>query len=250
MIGIENLSKTFFPDSPREVRALNNINLHITPGKFTILIGANGSGKSTLLNMLTGSEKPDTGKIFIDKVNIIAQPEYQRSKIIARIFQDPLMGTAPDLSVIDNFRLASLRTKVKGLTIGKTPGFKKIVQEKIARLNMGLENKIDQLMGSLSGGQRQALTLIMAIMDKSKLLLMDEPNAALDPYASQVILDNAQKIITDHNLCSIMVTHNLKDALKYADHLIVIKNGMIQQDIQITDRSTLSVSELYGFMGI
>jgi len=181
-------------------------------------------------------------------VNIIPQPEYQRSKFIARIFQDPLMGTAPDLSVIDNFRLASLRTKAKSLTIGKTSGFRIFVQDKIAQLNMGLENKIDQLMGNLSGGQRQALTLIMAIMDESKLLLMDEPNAALDPYASQVILENAQKIIADHNLCSIMVTHNLKDAVKYADHLIVIKNGMIQQDRQIINRSSLSVAELYSFM--
>lgn len=248
MIGIENLSKTFFADSPREVKALGNINLQIFPGKFTILIGTNGSGKSTLLNMMTGSEKPDTGKIFIDKVNIIPQPEYQRSKMIARIFQDPLMGTAPDLSVIDNFRLASLRTKAKSLTIGKTAGFRKIVQNKIAQLNMGLENKIDQLMGNLSGGQRQALTLMMAIMDESKLLLMDEPNAALDPYASQVILENAQKIIADHNLCSIMVTHNLKDAVKYADHLIVIKNGVVQQDRQISERSSLSVAELYGLM--
>jgi len=248
MIGIENVSKTFFANGPREVRALNNINLQISPGKFTILIGTNGSGKSTLLNMLTGSEKPDTGKIFIDGVNIIPQPEYQRSKFIARIFQDPLMGTAPDLSVIDNFRLASLRTKAKSLTIGKTSGFRIFVQDKIAQLNMGLENKIDQLMGNLSGGQRQALTLIMAIMDESKLLLMDEPNAALDPYASQVILENAQKIIAHHNLCSIMVTHNLKDAVKYADHLIVIKNGMIQQDRQIINRSSLSVAELYSFM--
>lgn len=248
MIGIENVSKTFFANGPREVRALDNINLQISPGKFTILIGTNGSGKSTLLNMLTGSEKPDTGKIFIGRVNIIPQPEYQRSKFIARIFQDPLMGTAPDLSVIDNFRLASLRTKAKSLTIGKTSGFRIFVQDKIAQLNMGLENKIDQLMGNLSGGQRQALTLIMAIMDESKLLLMDEPNAALDPYASQVILENAQKIIADHNLCSIMVTHNLKDAVKYADHLIVIKNGMIQQDRQIINRSSLSVAELYSFM--
>lgn len=248
MIIIKDLSKTFFSGTQREVKAVQNINLQIVPGEFTVLIGTNGSGKSTLLNLLTGSLRPDSGKILFDEQDIIALPEYQRSKLIARIFQDPLMGTAPDLSILDNFRLAALRTRLKSLSIGNTQAFKKNVQAHISQLNMGLENKVDQLMGSLSGGQRQALTLMMAVMDTSKLLLMDEPNAALDPYASQVILENARKIITQHNLCSIMVTHNLKDAVTYADHLVQIKNGQIMHDMEKVNRSSLSVAELYGWM--
>jgi len=248
MVQIEQLSKIFNVGKPDEVRAVQEISLQLMPGEFTILVGTNGSGKSTLINLITGSLKTDTGKIYIDEDEVSAIPEYKRSRLIARIFQDPLQGTAPDLTILDNFRLASLRSKPKLLRIGNSQAFRSRVQEQVALLKLGLENKLDQLMGTLSGGQRQALTLSMAVMDEARLILMDEPNAALDPRTSELILDTARSIIREHNLCSIMVTHNLRDAANYADHLIHMKDGMIRHDVSGGESRRISVAQLYEWM--
>lgn len=248
MVQIEGISKSFQLAGGQQLPALQHINLKLVPGEFTILIGTNGSGKSTLLNIITGSQRADTGTIRIGGRDISQLAEHKRSKLIARIFQDPLKGTAADLSILENFRLASLRSKPKLLKIGNSSVFKKRVQEQISQLHMGLENKTDQQMGTLSGGQRQALTLCMAIMDDAELLLMDEPNAALDPHASMVILETAQKIIREHQLCSIMVTHNLKDAIAYSDHLLHLKEGKIMHDVPETEKSGLTIAELYDWM--
>jgi putative ABC transport system ATP-binding protein len=173
--------------------------------------------------------------------------DFERSKWIARIFQNPLMGTAPDLSIIDNFRLASMRTKSKKLILGITNKFRSEVQEKIRLLNMGLENKLDSAVGSLSGGQRQALTLSMAIMDEAKILLMDEPTAALDPKSSELLMDNAVKFISLFGFTTIFITHHLKDAHRFGNRIIQMHAGKIIRDIQHLEKEKLQLNDLYGW---
>ena len=191
MISISNLSKVYNKGKANQVVALKNINLEIDAEEFAVIVGSNGSGKSTLLNSIAGSVFPTSGDIFISNTNITKRADYERSKWISRVFQNPLSGTAPDLSILDNFRLAALRTVSKKLRIGTSESFKKEVQDKIASLNMNLENKIYQPMGSLSGGQRQALTLLMSVMDTGQILLLDEPTAALDPRSAATVTRRA-----------------------------------------------------------
>jgi putative ABC transport system ATP-binding protein len=171
MIELQHISKTFNRGQSNEVNALKDVSLTISKGQFAVIVGSNGSGKTTLLNVIAGAEIASSGKILINQTDVTKLAEYNRSKWIARVFQNPLSGTAPDLSIIDNFRLAALRTGNRKLTIGVNEDFKKTVRDKIATLNMGLENKIEQAMGTLSGGQRQALTLLMSVMDKTEILL-------------------------------------------------------------------------------
>jgi putative ABC transport system ATP-binding protein len=181
MIEFRNVNKTFNKGQPSEVIALKDINLVINKGEFVVIIGSNGSGKTTLLNVLSGAETCSSGNILINGIDTTTLPEYKRSLWIARVFQNPMSGTAPDLSILDNFRLAAIRTSPKKLRIGVNDKFRNEVQEKIASLSMNLEDKLDMPMGALSGGQRQALTLLMSVMDKTDILLLDEPAAALDP---------------------------------------------------------------------
>lgn len=249
MIQLIQLAKTFNTGSEAEIKALKPLDLYIHAGEFTVLIGSNGSGKSTLLNLIAGTYMPDSGRILIDGEDLTALPDYRRSRFIARIFQDPLMGTAPDLSMMDNFRLAALRSKPKMLSTGMDQAFKKKVIEVISRLGMGLETKTDQPIGRLSGGQRQALTLCMATMDSARVLLMDEPSAALDPRSSQRILETARDIITSSGLAAVMVTHNLKDALLYADRLIQMKEGQVIHDYGKSVLADLTIAGLYDSMG-
>jgi putative ABC transport system ATP-binding protein len=199
MIEIANISKTFNTGKPNQVNAISKVSLNIKAGEFVVIVGSNGSGKTTLLNLVAGNILPNTGTITIDGNNVTRLPEYKRSKWIARIFQNPLLGTAGDLSIVDNFRLAAIRTQYKGLTIGKNEGFKKLVKDKIATLGMGLESKIEQPIGTLSGGQRQALTLLMSVMDTCKILLLDEPTAALDPRSAENY--NKKQHIPNHIRC-------------------------------------------------
>ena len=245
MISIQNISKTFNKGNPNEVKALSKVNLEVKKKEFVVLIGANGSGKSTLLNALSGYFKVDEGKILIEREDVTQLADYKRSKWIARIFQNPLSGTAPDLSILDNFRLASLRTQMKGLRIGVNSRFKQEVKEKIALLGMGLENKLEQAMGTLSGGQRQALTLIMAIMDEAKILLMDEPTAALDPKSGKNLMIKAQEIIHEFGLTTILVTHDLKDAHQYGNRIIQMQEGEIIRDIQEKEKPELELTDLF-----
>ena len=214
------------------------------PKEFVVVIGANGSGKSTLMNIISGAEKPSSGTIFINEDDVTNLPEYKRSKWISRVFQNPLSGTAPHLSIIENFRLASLRTQSKLLSVGINDAFKKTVQDKIAGLGMGLENKINQNMGTLSGGQRQALTLLMSVMDDTEVLLLDEPTAALDPKIAATILQTAEKIIHQLNLTAIFITHNLKDAHQYGNRLIRLQEGMIMNDLNADEKSRISASDM------
>ena len=249
MIDIKNIYKTFNKGKPNQVDAVNGIDLHIGTEEFVVIIGSNGSGKTTLLNLISGSVLPTSGTVSIDGNDVTNMPDYRRSQWIARVFQNPLSGTASDLSILDNFRLAAIRTKFKSLSIGVNEPFKKQVKEKIATLGMGLENKIDQPMGTLSGGQRQALTLLMSIMDNCQVLLLDEPTAALDPRSAEVVMKTANKLISDFKLTAILITHNLKDAYNYGTRIIQMGEGLILKDISTTQKTKLKQNDLFDWFG-
>ena len=245
MISIQNLEKIFNKGKVNEVQALRGVDLEIKEGEFLIVVGANGSGKSTLLNLIAGNLFPTSGNIFINGSDVSRLPDYKRSKWIARVFQNPLSGTAPELSILDNFRLAALRTSKKQLKIGVSDSFKSEVKAQIASLGMGLENKIEQPMGTLSGGQRQALTLLMGVMDSCEILLLDEPTAALDPRSAESVMQTADRLISEHNLTAIMITHNLKEAFKYGNRLLQMEEGKILRDLNFVERNRLSQADIY-----
>lgn len=245
MIQLNHISRIFNSDQVNEVMALKEVTLEIKRGEFVCLIGSNGSGKTTLLNVISGAVPPSEGKVYLHGEDATSLPEHKRSKWIARVFQNPLGGTAPDLSVLDNFRLAALRTSKKTLRIGINGAFKEKVRARIAELGLGLEDKVQQPMGTLSGGQRQALTLLMSTMDHTDILLLDEPTAALDPRSAEVVLQTAQRIIDEYDLTTVFITHNLQDALKYGNRLIQMKNGRIERDLDSTAKSQLQLPEVY-----
>ncbi|SDF80514.1 ABC transporter ATP-binding protein [Mucilaginibacter sp. P25] len=247
MITITDVHKTFNKGKANQVNAVNGITLEIKDGEFLVIVGSNGSGKTTLLNLIAGSVSPDNGTISIDGNDVTNMPDYKRSRWIARVFQNPLSGTAPDLSILDNFRLASIRTKRKGLSVGVNDAFKKQVQEKVAGLGMGLQDKIDQPMGTLSGGQRQALTLLMSVMDSCKVLLLDEPTAALDPRSADVVMRTADTLIREFNLTAVFITHNLKDAFNYGTRIIQMGEGLIINDLSGTDKASLKQNDLFDW---
>ncbi|PHN03458.1 ABC transporter ATP-binding protein [Flavilitoribacter nigricans DSM 23189 = NBRC 102662] len=245
MIRLAEVSKTFNRGEVNEVEALRGIDLEIAPGSFTVLLGSNGSGKTTLLNVISGAILPSAGNIYIRSNEVTDLPEHRRSRWIARVFQDPLGGTAPDLSILDNFRLAALRTAAKTLRIGINDAFRKKVQDTIAELGLGLENKLQQPMGSLSGGQRQALTLLMSVMDHTDILLLDEPTAALDPKSADVVLRTAEKIIGKFQLTTIMITHNLGESLRFGNRLIQMDQGRIIRDLNASEKEKVRLEDLY-----
>jgi putative ABC transport system ATP-binding protein len=249
MIQLSKINKTFNTGKPNQVTAINNVDLDIKTGEFVVIVGSNGSGKTTLLNLVSGNILPNSGSIIIDGNNVTRLPEYKRSKWIARIFQNPLLGTAADLSIIDNFRLAALRTQSKSLSIGKNDKFKSLVKDRIATLGMGLEDKTEQPIGTLSGGQRQALTLLMSVMDTCKILLLDEPTAALDPRSAENVLRIAANLIKEYQLTAILVTHNLKDAGNYGSRIIQMGEGEILKDVAGTEKQSLHQNELFSWFG-
>jgi len=249
MIAINDVHKVYNRGKANQVNAVNGVDLEIAEQEFLVIVGSNGSGKTTLLNLVAGSVLPGSGTVHIDSNNVTKLADYRRSEWIARVFQNPLSGTAPDLSILDNFRLAAIRTKAKGLSIGINDNFKKQVKDKISTLGMGLENKTDQLMGTLSGGQRQALTLLMSVMDTCKVLLLDEPTAALDPRSADIVMRTADKLITDFKLTAILVTHNLKDAYTYGNRIIQMGEGKILHDLKGMDKSALKQNDLFDWFG-
>jgi len=247
MIKFNHVYKSFHVGRPNEVVALKDVDLHIAASEFLILVGSNGSGKSTLLNLIAGNIFPTSGEIEIAGQNVNKLPEYKRSQWLARVFQNPLQGTAPELSIVENFRLASLRTSPKRLKIGLNAAFKKEISERVAMLGLGLENKLQQAMGSLSGGQRQALSLLMAVMADIKILLLDEPTAALVPRSAKIVLETADKLIKDYSITAIMVTHNLKDAHQYGSRIIQLYNGEILRDIRKDKKELLNYADMYDW---
>jgi putative ABC transport system ATP-binding protein len=249
MIAITNIFKTFNKGKTNQVNAVNGIDLTIADEEFVVIVGSNGSGKTTLLNLISGSILPTSGAIIIDGDDVTKLADYQRSKWIARVFQNPMSGTASELSILDNFRLAAIRTKSKGLTIGVNDAFKAQVKEKIAVLGLGLENKIEQPMGTLSGGQRQALTLLMSVMDECRILLLDEPTAALDPKSAEIVMHTADNLSKEFKLTTILVTHNLKDAYNYGTRIIQIAEGNILKDIDTAHKHKLKQNDLFEWFG-
>ena len=249
MIDLKNVHKTFNRGKANQVDAVSGLDLRIAEKEYLVIVGSNGSGKTTLLNLIAGSVLPSSGSIYIDDNDVSKLHDYKRSKWIARVFQNPLSGTAPDLSILDNFRLAAIRTKTKGLSIGVNDQFKSTVREKIAMLGMGLENKTEQPMGTLSGGQRQALTLLMSVMDSCKVLLLDEPTAALDPRSAEVVMKTADKLTKDFDLSTILITHNLKDAYNYGNRIIQMAEGKIINDMAGQKKSALKQNDLFDWFG-
>ncbi len=245
MITLRNINKIFNKGRANEVRALNDVNLEIKAGEFAVIVGSNGSGKSTLLNLIAGSLLPDEGKVLLNGQPVNSMADYRRSKWVARVFQNPLSGTAPDLSILDNFRLAAIRTQRKGLAVGINPQFRERVRSEVATLGMGLENKLDQPMGTLSGGQRQALTLLMSVTDKCDVLLLDEPTAALDPKSADVVMKTADKLIKVHSLTAVLITHNLKDAFCYGNRILQMAEGKIVRDISASEKLQLSKNQIF-----
>ena len=247
MIEFKSVNKTFNKGQPSEVVALKDINLVINKGEFVVIVGSNGSGKTTMLNALAGAEICSSGQIFIGGVDVTRLPEYKRSKWVARVFQNPMSGTAPELSILDNFRLAAIRTTAKTLRVGVNEAFRKEVKDRIATLGMGLENKVDQPMGALSGGQRQALTLLMSVMDKTDILLLDEPTAALDPRAADLVMQTADKLIKEYQLTALLITHQIKDAKTYGNRLLQMHMGVVERDLNSTAKDALTVQEMFGW---
>lgn len=247
MITINEIHKVFNRGKANQINAVNGIALQIKSQEFLVVVGSNGSGKTTLLNLVAGSVIADSGTITIDDNDVTKMADYKRSQWIARVFQNPMSGTASDLSILDNFRLAAIRTKPKGLSIGINDKFRQQVKDKIATLGMGLENKIEQPMGTLSGGQRQALTLLMSVMDSCKVLLLDEPTAALDPRSAEVVMRTANTLIDEFKLTAILITHNLKDAYNYGTRIIQMGEGLIINDLDKKEKSSLKQNDLFDW---
>ena len=248
MIKFTNVYKSFTDDAGQVNALIADLNITFNPAEFTMIIGANGSGKSTLLNIIAGLVYPDKGTIALNQKEIQQLKTYERSKYIARIFQNPLQGSVAELTVMENMRLAFLRNQSKGLTLGISKAFREIVKHEISTLNLGLENKTEQKMGTLSGGQRQALTLVMATLCDAKVLLMDEPTAALDPKSAHSLMENAANIIKEKQLTTLMVTHNMREAVNYGNRLLMMKEGGIEIDLQGEEKMKLSANHLFDWL--
>ena len=244
MLDIQNIVKTFNAGTVNEKIALRGVSLHLNPGDFVTVIGGNGAGKSTLMNSVAGAYGVDKGKILIDGIDITHLPEYKRAKYIGRVFQDPMMGTAANMWIEENLALAARRGKPRTLRAGITKAEREEYKEQLKILDLGLENRLTTKVGLLSGGQRQALTLLMATLQKPKLLLLDEHTAALDPKTAAKVLDVTQRIVEKDNLTTLMITHNMRDAIAYGNRLIMMYDGKIVVDVSGEEKKHLTVEQL------
>jgi putative ABC transport system ATP-binding protein len=243
-LEVRGVEKTFYAGTVNEVRALRGINFNLQPGEFTTVIGGNGAGKSTLLNIVAGVFPPDTGTITISRHDCTRLSEDRRATLIGRVFQDPLAGTAPNLTIEQNMAMALLRGLRHGLGPGVTAARRAIFREHLARLGLGLENRLGARAGLLSGGQRQALTLLMATMRRPDLLLLDEHTAALDPATAQVILELTARLIADLHLTALMVTHNMSQALAVGTRTLMMHDGQVILDLGGAERQGQTVASL------
>ena len=241
MLDIQRISKTFNPGTVNEKKAITDLSLHLNKGEFVTVIGSNGAGKSTLFNAIAGSFYVDDGAITVGGHDMTFLPEYKRAKRIGRLFQDPLKGTAPNMTIEENLALAA----------GNGGWFSRLTQkdrarfrDRLALLDMGLEDRLNQPVGLLSGGQRQALTLLMATMNPPWLLLLDEHTAALDPKTAAKVLDTTEKIVQRDKLTTLMITHNMRDAIAHGNRLIMLYDGRIVLDVSGTDRAGMTVEDL------
>lgn len=244
MLKIENVIKYFDKDTPNERIALKNISLEINEGDFVTVIGGNGAGKSTLMGVISGAVTPDSGKIFIDDVDVTQIKEHNRAKWLGRVFQDPSKGTAPDMEILENLAMANRRGSKRTLRWWITPEEQKNYEQKLINLDLGLDKRLHAKVGLLSGGQRQALTLLMATLQKPKLLLLDEHTAALDPKTAFKVMQLTDKVVNENKLTTLMITHNMRDAIKYGNRLIMLSNGEIIYDVGGEEKSKLTVDDL------
>ncbi len=244
MLEIKNIFKTFNAGTINEKKALRDLSLHLQPGDFVTVIGGNGAGKSTMLNCITGMYPVDEGQILIDGVDVTHLPEYRRAKYIGRVFQDPMMGTAATMQIEENLALAARRGKVRGLRSGITKQEREQYKEALKILDLGLEERLTSKVELLSGGQRQALTLLMATLQEPKLLLLDEHTAALDPKTAAKVLDATQRIVEKSNLTTLMITHNMRDAIAYGNRLIMMYDGHVVVDVSGEEKKNLTVEQL------
>lgn len=244
MLRINSVSKTFNKNTPDEHRGLDNLNFNVEEGEFVTIIGGNGAGKSTLFNVISGSMLCDSGKIELDRNEITYMPEHRRASLIGRIFQDPMKGTAPNMTVGENLIIAYMRSTKKNIMRGPSKKDKMFIREHLAELGLGLEDRMNTKIGLLSGGQRQAITLTMATLVKPKLLLLDEHTAALDPLSAKNVVDLTNKIISENNITTLMITHNISSALALGSRTIMMDSGDIALDLNKDERSNMSVQDL------
>jgi len=244
MITLRDIHKKFNAGTQNEVYALRGIDLHIRQGEFVTIIGTNGSGKSTLLNLLAGTITPDTGTVFINDQDVTRQKDYERAHSIARVFQNPFMGTAPEMTIAENLLIASLRGRKHHLRMGLSAGRLASFREQVARLEMQLEDRLDNIIGSLSGGQRQAVSLLMAVIRKPDVLLLDEHTAALDPKSAAQIIALTKAFVEKESLTTFMVTHSMQQALELGCRTLMMHKGQIIDDIDEKEKRELTVDDL------
>lgn len=244
MLEIKNITKTFNPGTVNEKVALKDLSLTLKDGDFVTVIGGNGAGKSTMLNAIAGVWKPDSGSIIIDGTDITSMPEHKRAKFLGRVFQDPMMGTAANMQIDENLALAKRRGKRRGLAWWIRKNERAEYTKLLSMLDLGLEDRLTTKVGLLSGGQRQAITLLMASLNQPKLLLLDEHTAALDPKTAAKVLEITDRIVQENNLTTVMITHNMKDAINHGNRLIMMHEGKIIVDVEGEEKKKLTVENL------
>ncbi len=245
MLTLKNITKTFNPGTVNEKLALDNVSLHLAPGDFAAIVGSNGAGKTTLFGAITGDFIPDTGTVTLDGRDITLLPDYRRAKVIGRMFQDPLRGTAPNMTIEENLALAYLRASGHTSPLSRISNRERAqFAERLAALGLGLEDRMKQPVGLLSGGQRQALTLLMATVVTPKLLLLDEHTAALDPATADKVLALTKTIVAENGLTCLMITHNMHDALTFGNRTLMMDHGRIVLDVAGEERAKMTVDDL------
>ncbi|WP_085993928.1 ABC transporter ATP-binding protein [Oceanobacillus senegalensis] len=244
MLKLQDISVTFNEGTPDEKKALKNIQLELKQGEFVTVIGSNGAGKSTLMNIISGVLVPDVGDVYIADKQVVHLPEYKRSKYIGRVFQDPMAGTAPSMTIEENLAMAYSRNKKRKLKLGVTKQRKKLFKEYLETLNLGLENRLTAKVGLLSGGERQALSLLMSTFTEPNILLLDEHTAALDPSRAELITNLTDQIVKDSGLTTLMITHNMQQALDLGSRLIMMDKGQIIFDVSGKEKEKLTVEDL------
>ncbi len=243
-VQLQSVTKTFFPGTVNEMKALQGVDLTLQPGEFVTVVGSNGAGKSTLLNVVAGVIQPEQGSILLGGADVTRQTEVQRARRIGRVFQNPTAGTAPSLTVEENLSLALARGERRGLLWAVTGGKRRRLQEELVQLGLGLENRLTDKVGLLSGGQRQALSLLMATLKRPEVLLLDEHTAALDPRTAALIADLTARWVQQHRLTTLMVTHNLEQAIRLGDRLIMMHQGRIVLDMEGEEKASLTIEGL------
>ena len=246
MLKVTNLQKTFNPGTVNEKIALRGLDLELKDGEFVTVIGGNGAGKSTLFNAISGVWKPDYGTIEIDGIDVTNMPEHKRAQFLGRVFQDPMKGTSPDMEIAENLAIAARRGTKRKLIWGVRKAERARYKKLLADLDLGLEERLSSKVGLLSGGQRQAVTLLMATLNRPKLLLLDEHTAALDPKTAAKVLSLTERVVRENNLTTLMITHNMKDAITYGNRLIMLYDGKIVVDVSGEEKKNLTVQDLLG----